>query len=71
VKPSVRFGREAQAEFAQAFRWYDAQRPGLGDELLLDVAAAIRDIESWPHAHRVVHREFRRALLRRFPYGLF
>jgi len=62
---------EAEAELAEAYAWYEQQRPGLGDEFLLRLDACLSDIQGNPLLHPVVHRDVRRALLRRFPYGVF
>jgi plasmid stabilization system protein ParE len=62
---------EAEADTHQAFRWYDEQLPGLGREFLAEVERAIEAIRANPEANRKLHREFRRVLTRRFPYGVF
>ncbi|HLY62031.1 MAG TPA: type II toxin-antitoxin system RelE/ParE family toxin [Terriglobia bacterium] len=59
------------ADIAEAFRWYERQRLGLGDEFLAVVQFALENIEANPTLYSVVHRETRRLLLRRFPYGIF
>ena len=51
--------------------WYEAQRPGLGDELLLEIRAAIRLLETDPERRPLYYRDFRRLLARRFPYKVF
>ena len=61
----------AAADLEQAFRWYEAQRPGLGGEFLDAASATFEQILESPRRHRVVHRDTRRANLRRFPYGVF
>ena len=62
---------EAEAELAEAYAWYGQQRPSLGDEFLLRLDACLSTIQSNPVLHPIVHRDIRRALLRRFPYGVF
>lgn len=62
---------EAEAELAEAYAWYERQRPGLGDEFLVRLDECLSSIQSRPLLHPIVHREVRRALLRRFPYGVF
>lgn len=62
---------EAEADLAEAFRWYEERRPGLGERFLLSVEAALSTIRRNPRAFPVVHKQVRRALLRRFPYGVF
>ncbi len=62
---------EAEAELREAYLWYEEQRPGLGEDLLLCVDACLATIRRHPEMHPVVHGSVRRALLRRFPYGVF
>jgi plasmid stabilization system protein ParE len=62
----------AAADIEDAFRWYQAQREGLGAEFV----AALRDtmdlVLVHPEGFPIIHRDTRRVLLRnRFPYGLF
>jgi plasmid stabilization system protein ParE len=61
----------AAAEIEQAYRWYEAKRLGLGDEFLAEVQTGLSRIVERPLLYPLVHRGTRRALLRRFPYGLF
>ena len=71
----VEFGAAAEAEFDEAFAWYEKQSQGLGSELAraMRVAEAmlIRDPERFPvlyvsSSNRRVHRVLRR----RFPYSM-
>jgi plasmid stabilization system protein ParE len=59
------------ADLRKAYRWYEAERPGLGEEFLRAVRATIGSVVTTPLAYAVVHRETRRALVARFPYGVF
>ena len=61
----------AAADVEEAYWWYQRQRAGLGEEFLEAVDAILRDIATHPKAYPVIHRETRRALLRRFPYAIF
>ncbi|MFH1418392.1 MAG: type II toxin-antitoxin system RelE/ParE family toxin [Planctomycetota bacterium] len=62
---------EAESELADAYRWYEVQRSGLGLELLLSIEATIEGIRENPESFPVIHEGIRRALARRFPYGVF
>ncbi len=62
---------EAAAEIQAAFRWYENQRSGLGSEFERALDAAIQSVRRDPERNAYVHKPIRRALLRRFPYGLF
>jgi plasmid stabilization system protein ParE len=65
------FPPSASADVQAAYEWYEGQRPGLGDEFLAAVDAAIASILAFPDAYPVVHRGARRVLLERFPYSLY
>jgi plasmid stabilization system protein ParE len=62
---------EAEADLIQAYRWYEEQVEGLGSEFLLCVDACIKSISCSPKIYQRVHKNVRRALIRRFPYGVF
>ena len=61
----------AQSDMADALRWYEDRSRGLGAEFLRCVEACLALIQRNPLAHPAVHGEVRRALVRRFPYGVF
>lgn len=61
----------AEADLREAWLWYESLHPGLGDDLLLEVRAAISRLEIDPERHPFYYRNFRRLLTRRFPYKLF
>ncbi|MGA2078048.1 MAG: type II toxin-antitoxin system RelE/ParE family toxin [Terriglobia bacterium] len=62
---------EAEQDIADAYDWYEARRPGLGEDFLSCVDACIQGICRNPEMYAVVHQAYRRALLRRFPYAVF
>ena len=62
---------EAEADALEAFRWYNEQVPGLGQEFLGEIDRALESIQAYPEANGKLHREFRRGLMRRFPYSIF
>ena len=61
----------AEADLREAWCWYESQHAGLGDELLIEIHAAIRLLETDPERRPLYYRDFRRLLTRRFPYKLF
>ena len=71
MSPGIVIRPAAEAELAEAYAWYEQQRPGLGDGFLLRVDACVSGIQRNPLLHPIVHRDVRRAFLRRFPYGVF
>ena len=62
---------EAREELGEAFDWYEGRRPGLGHQFVRCVSDAIDLILTTPEAFPRVHGEVRRALVRRFPHGIF
>jgi plasmid stabilization system protein ParE len=62
---------EAVADIVDASAWYARQKDGLGEEFLSAVRDTADRISEQPLLYAVVHRETRRALVRRFPYGLY
>ena len=65
LKPTARLDLE------EAHAWYEEQSPGLGDRFAKDVDSTVGRLAEHPEAHAVVDGRIRRALLRRFPYGVF
>ena len=61
----------AAAEIEAAHRWYEKERAGLGSEFLEAVDRLLRVIAEDPERFPLVHKDVRRALLQRFPYGIF
>ncbi len=62
---------EADQDIAEAYWWYENQRLGLGEEFFRSVEAALDVIRRLPELRAPIHRNYRRALLRRFPYCVF
>ena len=72
---SVGFDPAALDELQDAHDWYEQESPGAGGEFLAEVLRLLHDVADWPGLGRPVavpraSREFRRASLRRFPYGV-
>ena len=61
----------AAADIEDAFEWYQTQRFGLGDEFRETLRSTLYQIAENPQLYQVIHRGTRRALLKRFPYGVF
>jgi plasmid stabilization system protein ParE len=70
VKLPLIVNPEAEADLDEATRWYEAQRPGLGGELLDCVHEAFVRLRTSPLLHAKVFQELRLALVRRFPYAV-
>jgi plasmid stabilization system protein ParE len=68
---SFRLRSAAVGDLRRAYQWYEAERPRLGEEFLQAVRASLERATSGPRHYAVIHRDTRRVLIRRFPYGLF
>jgi plasmid stabilization system protein ParE len=64
-------GAAAEADVLDAALWYEQRSPGLGTEFLAAVEGTLAEIAAMPERYPVVRGEARRALLRRFPYGVY
>ena len=64
----VVFLPEARAEFDEAANWYDQQKLGLGIDFIKHVDKAIDAIAKMPRMHQIVHKNVRRAVVRKYPY---
>jgi toxin ParE1/3/4 len=62
---------EAESDIEDAFTWYEKRRRGLGSDFLLCVEEGLSKIQHSPKTYPVVHKNIRRLLIRRFPYGIF
>ena len=67
----VRFRTEAASDVMTAREWYDAQRPGLGDDFVAALEHVIGLVSELPEAFPEIASGHRRALLGRFPYALY
>ncbi|MCE0497963.1 MAG: type II toxin-antitoxin system RelE/ParE family toxin [Methylacidiphilales bacterium] len=62
---------EAKADAQDAYNWYEEQDRGLGDEFLRCLESAFDKIAKNPQQYPVRFDDFRRILLRRFPYAVY
>lgn len=62
---------EAEADVAEAARWYEDRWQGLGTEFVEEVERALAAVAEEPLRHPRIRAAARRALTRRFPYAIF
>jgi len=67
----LKFSARALREMGEAYDWYELQGPGLGEEFLAATELQLRRLEQAPLLYGEVIAGVRRALLPRFPYGVF
>ena len=72
MRRRVHVSEASSAELYEAVRWYEAQRPGLGNELFGAVSRALELIGSSPEAggSSTTGGQTRRMLVERFPYQI-
>ncbi len=68
---AIEFRPAAAADLEEAADWYEAKRSGLGLEFLDAARATLATISENPKLYPALHRDTRRAFVRRFPYGLY
>ena len=67
----LKFSSRALHEIGEAQEWYELQCSGLGDEFIAAMELQLKRLEQAPLLYAEVIPNVRRALLPRFPYGLF
>lgn len=67
----LKFSARALREIGEAQEWYESQSPGLGGEFIAAMELQLKRLEQAPLLYAEVMPGVRRALLPRFPYGLF
>ena len=66
----VVFRPAAKAEYEEAAAWYEKQSPGLGEEFLREIDDVISSAAEYPARYPMVTGDVRRAVARRFPFGV-
>lgn len=67
----VGFRPTANQDLLATVVWYESQQAGLGGRFLEEVDPIIQRIEDSPDQFPTVYRDVRRALMSRFPFGVF
>lgn len=62
---------EAEVDINQAYRWYEKQSQGLGEDFLQCLEEVFDKIKHHPRAYPTVYKEIKRLLMQRYPYGVF
>src|SRR5262245_23001783 len=68
---TLRFAKAAEVDVDNVLSWYRERGHDLADQFLLALEQCLISLQENPLAFAVVHRDIRRALLRRFPYCVF
>ena len=67
----LKFSKRVLHEIGEAQEWYESQSTGLGEEFIAAMELQLKRLEQDPLLYAEVIPSVRRALLPRFPYGLF
>ena len=67
----IHLRKEAEADLTEAYEYYENCRENLGSDFLLCVEETLSRISKNPNNNKIVYKEVRRALVKRFPYGVF
>jgi plasmid stabilization system protein ParE len=65
------FLSQIEADVRNAREWYEAKTPGLGKEFVHVFYESAGELVENPQLHSRIYRDFRRRLLRRFPYAIY
>lgn len=68
---SLRFLPEVEDDALVGYTWYQEKAYGLGEEFLRMFYACAGEIPRNPFLYSEIYGEFRRLLLRRFPYAIY
>ena len=68
---TLRFLPQIEEDLAVGYTWYEARSAGLGEEFLRTIYSSFGEISHNPMLWPKVHEQFRRRLLRRFPYAVY
>lgn len=68
---TLHFLPEVEDDVIGGYLWYEAKSPGLGEEFLRMFYAYAGELSRNPSIYSKVYKEFRRRLLRRFPYAIY
>ena len=71
MKSVVHFRQDAETDVADAAVWYENQSAGLGAEFLDEILATCNSIAENPQMYPILHRDTRRAVIHKFPFGLY
>lgn len=71
MKRKLILRQEAERDLTEAHAWYEDKVPGLGSDFLVVVERTLESIQDNPDQFPLIYRNVHRALLSRFPYGVF
>lgn len=70
MNSTIRLRPQVVDDVVEAFKWYQERGEGLGHEFLRAYLAALSALGKSASLHRAWYKDYRRILLRRFPYAI-
>jgi toxin ParE1/3/4 len=67
----LKFSARALRETGEAQEWYESKSSGLGEEFIVAIELQLKRLEQAPLLYAEIIPGVRRALIPRFPFGLF
>ncbi len=64
------FHPDIHGELTNGYLWYESKCNGLGEDFIRELESAFSVIQELPDTWPVISKNFRRYLLKRFPYGV-
>ena len=65
------YTERAKFDVDLAFSWYERQQRGLGFEFLSCIETGTQSILDYPEMYRIYYSNFRRCIIKRFPFSIF
>ncbi len=61
----------AEIDIQTGENWYNAQQNQLGSDFIIELENKIKVIQSNPYLFSEIKKDIRKALLKRFPFGIY
>jgi len=71
VNYTIKFLSPVEDEAFCAYSWYEKKSKGLGEDFLRVFYANATELTRNPLIYRKIYKNFRRRLMRRFPYAIY
>jgi hypothetical protein len=68
---TLQFLPEVEEDVFNGYVWYETKSRGLGEDFLRMFYASANEIPGNPLLYPKVYKDFRRRLIRRFPYAIY
>ena len=71
VNYTLSIRKEAEADITEAYQYYESCRTNLGSDFVLCIEESLARIQKNPKQYKRIYKKVHRALVRRFPYGIY